>query len=149
MSFQIKPSTMQSALTKVVCCFPRGSRWPSFKMPFPTHIFQKTHCLAADLSRIRRIGGAAELRFRDSAPAGSHKSAFKKCDGLSIFLPTQWKRIVRITKHGVRSADLSRGPGLNMNDERRAGWSERCFGARQVKISSTVPAACRQSPNGT
>lgn len=60
----------------------------------------------------------------------------------SAFLPTQWKRIVQITKHWVRSADLSRGPGLNMNDERRAGWSWCCFGIRQVKISSTVPASC-------
>lgn len=72
----------------------------------------------------------------------------------SAFLPTQWKRIVQITKHWVRSADLSRGPGLNMNDERRAGWSWCCFGVRQVKISSTVPASCpslnqRQESNKT
>lgn len=59
---------MPSVLTKVFCYFSRGS-WPSFKMQFFTHIFQKMHCLAADLSRIRRIGRATELRFRDSAPA--------------------------------------------------------------------------------
>lgn len=58
------------------------------------------------------------------------------------FCPHSEKRIVQITKHWVRSADLSRGPGLNMNDERKAGWSWCCFGVRQVNISSTVPASC-------
>lgn len=66
----------------------------------------------------------------------------------SAFFSTEKKRIVHITKHWVRSADLSRGPGLNMNDERRAGWSP-LLGWRQVKISHTVPASCSAVKSNT